>query len=544
MANGTGRRNVASLIEDPRMSRAVSNISARSEREPDVTVLQNTYVETGILPQLENYNNQILYGRRGTGKTHVLQVLGQELERDNDTYSMYVDIRLLGSSHLFTDSTRPIADRCVAVFKDLLGLIQARLLDIATSPDNDGSGLQEVSDFADFIAQKAVEVTKRAIKDSNATSRKDSTNATVDASLTGDIKANLGSSESDEYSASREVEYEEALRESLVFSEVQQRLNSTLSAMKIGHFVLLVDEWTSLPVEIQPFVAEFIRRSFFTSTRVTVKIASLEYRSRFSLTDAGNIIGFELGADIAANLDLDDFYVYDRNEDKVVSNFHELLYKHVTSGLDPELLKQHTIRDATSFRSRIFTERATFVELVRAGEGVVRDFLGIFSAAFFKAITTGRQKIDLHSVEEAARDWYETDKSTALSDNQREALHRIIQDVIGDRSTKMFMLSRSDANHPMIQSLFDLRLLHLILRGYSDKENPGKRYNIYALDYGTYVDLKRTKAEPEGLFEVDDADKDQEKKPEQSAEDRIVPFKDKRRIRRVILETSIFNDLI
>ncbi|TLH50350.1 hypothetical protein C1S81_20230 [Mycolicibacterium neoaurum] len=216
----------------------------------------------------------------------------------------------------------------------------------------------------------------------------------------------------------------------------------------------------------------------------------------------------------------------------------------MTSGLDPELLKQHTIRDATSFRSRIFTERATFVELVRAGEGVVRDFLGIFSAAFFKAITTGRQKIDLHSVEEAARDWYETDKSTALSDNQREALHRIIQDVIGDRSTKMFMLSRSDANHPMIQSLFDLRLLHLILRGYSDKENPGKRYNIYALDYGTYVDLKRTKAEPEGLFEVDDADKDQEKKPEQSAEDRIVPFKDKRRIRRVILETSIFNDLI
>ena len=41
---------------------------------------------------------------------------------------------------------------------------------------------------------------------------------------------------------------------------------------------------------------------------------------------------------------------------------------------------------------------------------MVRDFLGIFGAAFFKAKNAGRQKIDLHSVEEAARDWYETDK--------------------------------------------------------------------------------------------------------------------------------------
>jgi hypothetical protein len=60
----------------------------------------------------------------------------------------------------------------------------------------------------------------------------------------------------------------------------------------------------------------------------------------------------------------------------------------------------------------------------------------------------------------------------------------------------MFMLSREHSGNPMIQSLFDLRLIHLISRGYSDKENPGQRYNIYALDYGTYVDLKRTKSEP------------------------------------------------
>lgn len=536
---------MASLIEDTRVSRAVSGIATRSEREPDVEILQQTYVETGILPQLDNHNNQILYGRRGTGKTHVLQVLGQELEQHTGTYSMYIDIRLLGSSHLFTDSTRPLADRCVAVFKDLLGLIQGRLLDIATHPDSNGSGLQEVSDFADFITQKSVDITKRSVTDTSVQKSKDGFDANLKGSLAGIVSGSLTASDSKERENAREVSYDEALRESLIFSEVNQRLNDTLAAMEIRHLILLIDEWTSLPVEIQPFIAEFMRRAFLTTHRVTVKIASLEYRSRFTFNDeSGNIIGFELGADIAANLDLDDFYVYDRNPEKVVNIFHELLFKHVTSGLDPSVLKDHNIKDSTSFRSRLFTERATFIELVRAGEGVVRDFLGIFSAAFFKAITTGREKIDLHSVEEAARDWYETDKSTALSENQREALHRIIQDVIGGRSTKMFMISRADADHPMIQSLFDLRLLHLILRGYSDKENPGKRYNIYALDYGTYVDLKRTKAEPEGLFVVPTgSEKAGNDAPKQEPEDRLVPFKDKRSIRRVILQTSVFDDL-
>lgn len=56
-----------SLINDLRLARAVSNITARSERQPDAEVLQETYVETGVLPQVANFGNQILYGRRSHG---------------------------------------------------------------------------------------------------------------------------------------------------------------------------------------------------------------------------------------------------------------------------------------------------------------------------------------------------------------------------------------------------------------------------------------------------------------------------------------------
>jgi hypothetical protein len=50
--------------------------------------------------------------------------------------------------------------------------------------------------------------------------------------------------------------------------------------------------------------------------------------------------------------------------------------------------------------------------------------------------------------------------------------------------------------------LFDLRVLHLVQRGYADKDKPGVRYNIYTLDYGTYVDLMNTTRRPEMGFEI------------------------------------------
>ena len=46
---------------------------------------------------------------------------------------------------------------------------------------------------------------------------------------------------------------------------------------------LLIDEWSSLPLDIQPFLAEFFKRTLLTLPEVIVKIASLEYRSAFRL---------------------------------------------------------------------------------------------------------------------------------------------------------------------------------------------------------------------------------------------------------------------
>jgi hypothetical protein len=45
---------------------------------------------------------------------------------------------------------------------------------------------------------------------------------------------------------------------------------------------VLIDEWSSLPLAIQPYLAEFLKRGLLPLTIVTLKIGALEYRCRFS----------------------------------------------------------------------------------------------------------------------------------------------------------------------------------------------------------------------------------------------------------------------
>lgn len=185
--------------------------------------------------------------------------------------------------------------------------------------------------------------------------------------------------------------FSEVLRDTVVFAEISTLLDAALSGLGIESLYVLIDEWTAIPPDVQPYIAEFLKRGFFPSNRVTVKIASLEYRSRFALAnEAGGVIGFEVGSDLSANLDLDDYYVYDRNPEHVVDMFLELLYKHVDAELPANYLSDLNVKTPIGFRTKFFTESATFVELGRAGEGVVRDFLGIFTSAYFRATRSRR----------------------------------------------------------------------------------------------------------------------------------------------------------
>lgn len=514
------------MISDATVMKAITSIIQRSEREPDLERLVRSFVDAGVKPLLENTNNQIVYGRRGTGKTHLLKVLDPSAFGAS-TIPIYIDARTLGSTNQFSDPTLPIKDRCLSLFRDifseLYNVLLGYLVDLA--PENAGVALDRLDDLMRTVTTPVETVTATAVESTD--SRASASGSTLKGAVGPRPELAASTDSSSNTAETTKTVFSVIAQEKIVFPELQTALRALLKTMGI-RLVVLLDEWSSIPLELQPYLGEFLKRSFIPNPDITLKIASLEYRSQFSLRDdSGQIIGFELGADISASLDIDDYYVFDRNPDRITQIFADILYRHLESDLGEYLRTRYGITSGDAFVDAMFVNRDVFQELVRAAEGVVRDLINIFTSAAVHSLRRGRDTIDRKAVLEAARQWYEQDKVKELGGDLRTVLEAIVEDVIGERKSRAFMISRDLEKHPIIQKLFDARVLHLMHRGYADKDNPGQRYNIYSIDYGTYVDLLNTSKAPEIDFGATEG-------PEF-----VVPFGDKRSIRRIILTQDI-----
>ncbi len=525
------------MIQDREITKAVSIIRQRAERQDDLRKLVESYVDSGIVPQLLNENHQILYGRRGTGKTHVFQVLQDTFEKENYCVT-YIDCRTLGSSSQFTDRDQPIHRRCLALFRDILSPVYNSLLEdiIELQPDNGEKALENIDDLLKAITEPfTIFVTKEVeISKTQEFEERGSVNASVDI-IKGSVRGGLGANVTSQTGEQQSQKVSVTTQDKIIFPAIHHFLSQSLLLSKFN-LIILLDEWSSLPQDLQPYLAEFLKRGVLPVRQATLKIAAIEQRSVFSIKSNDDIIGFELGADISMTQDLDDIYVYDRNPDAISQLYSDIILKHLEIDLPEKYLQsRYGITSGTSLMSKMFTEKKTFYEMSRSVEGVIRDLINIFTISFFNSQKRSRKTIDKKSIIESSRQWFEQDKAQHLDEQMQSSLRRIIKEVIGNKNSRSFMLPRELEKHPMILRLFDARVIHHMQRGYADKDNPGVRYNIYNLDYGTYVDLIGTSKEPE----IDLKDVNEEK----MSSEVIVPFDDKRSIRRIILTKNVLEDV-
>ena len=84
---------------------------------------------------------------------------------------------------------------------------------------------------------------------------------------------------------------------------------------------------------------------------------------------------------------------------------------------------------------------------------------------------------------------------------------------------------------PFVDFLDDERVLHVLRKGMSAQDEPGKRFHVYGIDYGCYVDSINTARAPRGVLNLGVTS------PEISI---LVPRTDFRSIRRCILDLREF----
>lgn len=534
------------ILDNKPVIKAVEQIVLRAEHLDEY---QSIYVDAGQLSKLRTTDSQIIYGRRGTGKTHLLGAYKESL--DGDVICCYVDVRHLqdttiSPSHVKSggpaQSMRSFQQLVQHVAKAYAQYIEQALKGEyrgTMTPDEALNLVVALMDTAQGELHATGEVQENSTTGNESSSQfKHDEGYKVKVSPK-DVSVDIEEKGSQEFKnqtkSSSTLAGTKQIRVS--FAQISDCIRSLNVGLGVSQLIILLDEWSSLPLDIQPFFGEWIRRSFLATKLVSVKIAALPYLKNFSFTTDATRTGLEVSGDIFVGVDLDDILVFDKNKGAVTKFFANLLYKHLTKDV-PEIVSARILTDPAvnlhGFINQLFSQVSAFEELMKASEGIPRDFLHIFSSAFFRAQEHPQwSSIGVPAVVAAAKDWYERDKVQNVQPELRSVLERLVNEVIKQRKVKAFLVPTRLSDSHALQLLLNSRLLHQWHKGYASKSGPvGERYDIYAIDYGAYVDLRDTtygRELHESMFE-DDLDNVP-----------VPPSIDNRAVRHIVLEEALLN---
>jgi hypothetical protein len=474
------------------LNRLLMRVTRRAEKAtPDY--LARTFVPVEPVPSLlESLDNQVIYGRRGTGKTHLLKYLAETKKREGDV-ALYVDLRTIGSSGgLYADASQPFGLRATNLLVDLVQELHNQIRELVENTDTFDEVLDSLVPSLDNIGLAATQVRVVGETESSVTISA-GTEAThrsgVSVGLHGSVPS-VSASASNRRRRSRQLteSRKQSGREVLTvqFGMLGRALSSLLRAMTGRQLWLLLDEWSSVPRELQPYLADLLRRSFFPIAGICVKIGALERQSHFMETtgQGSEYVGIDLGADTAASLDLDDFLVFRADRSHALTFFSQLLYQHVVV-LMSELGYNFIIKTAAEFREICFAGHA-FDELVSASEGVPRDALNVVGLA---AAIASDKPIVVRHIQIAARDYFLRDKEGKISDKAQGLLNSIVKDCVR-RETRVLILRRPyESDNYLVQTLYDNRLIHRIEQGVMKGNDYSVKYDLYLVDFGCFVNM-------------------------------------------------------
>jgi hypothetical protein len=143
--------NILRGLKSKKSSSAVDLLQQISKRAEDLTPEEQAKSFVAIRRidgALKNRDSRVLFGRRGTGKTHILSYVASSARTAGDV-ACVIDLRALGSNNsIYADQSLEPSVRATRLVRDLISAIHDRLLDQYTDPKSPfrGNGLDRSID--------------------------------------------------------------------------------------------------------------------------------------------------------------------------------------------------------------------------------------------------------------------------------------------------------------------------------------------------------------------------------------------------------------
>ncbi len=259
---------------------------------------------------------------------------------------------------------------------------------------------------------------------------------------------------------------------------------------------LVLDDFYFVIKDTQPELVDYFHR-LTKGTNLFIKLATIKHRSKLYRRANERITGVELAHDI-----------FEVDMDYTLNNFDELQFF-----MRQLLNKAIKGANANMLIEDIFSGEA-FSQLCLASGGVPRDFLSLFVILGNKLLVS-QDNIGKIDVTEAAMLNVNTKIESMKKDSGDEDviledyLAKIRKYVFSIKRTNCFLVAKDELETNVqlkqaIRELVDLRLLHLIDDNTSKAPSDGRRYEAYILDLGLYDNSR-----PRNFKQIDPSQRDE-----------------------------------
>ncbi len=457
--------------------------------EENIRVTDQTSIEyldpKGHIERLDSKQNQIIFGRRGSGKSLLLKSLKETKENI---------ICLTINLEDFKDISFP--NSIIHVLKGIIEQLNKEL-----------KGRYNIFLFKKWVTNKRLlKKYKSLLKDldrrlqlpdtyneSIREKRQNAQSAGVNAGNTS-TTANMNASQSEEIETTKDFKIDKLNILKNELPQLKILINETCQLLEKDIFLVLDDFYFIRKID-QPYFIDFFHR-ICKNTGLYLKVATIKHRTSLYI-QGETYIGMEIGHD-AQSLNLD----YSLENFSSLVGFMKDLLNHINSKTGVEINY-----------SEIITENA-FKFLCLASGGVPRDFFSLFIALGNKMLDNDKSiskpnVIDC-SIENLPNklEAFKTDSA-----EEKEVLEHYLQfireEIITNRRYNSFLVSNSEVlKHPQInqaiKELVDLRLIHIVNTNISSAPSDGLRYSAYMVDICLFPN-----ANPRDFQQIQPGEKDE-----------------------------------
>jgi hypothetical protein len=502
-------------------------------RAEDLANYDVFFVDPIDIAPLETNANQLIYGRRGSGKTLLLGTLNTRI-RFRFPQRRVMSFMYDATTFRMSPDARPdasVKEQTHAFFGTFITKLCTDLLDLAdqvltkpgwlTALGLSGTAkatrrdaletavleLQEAASFGISVPSLGDREDTYETKSSRMRRRRRSLDLGVTALppyISGPTAAAKWGSgtETDATTLAASV-----IRPRRQFSpgRIKQLIVEVVELLDLEYLVIFIDEWMSLG-ECQVGFAERLKLCLFNEERIAVKIAADQYQGQLNNSGSGhNFRGLDVGGDIFVELDLDRPF-RDRSRHQVL--YAEALYRRLHY-FEPTLASHFgppPLSNPERFIDSLFATQQAYTELCLGAQGLCRDFHRLVQKCAKHIDQSAVEgKLDFELVRSALVEMAEelVGRIVHSADAHRVFMTAITPLVVSNRSRYFLVEGRRGTTIPILNDLLSKRAVHSVP---SSDLHPSIRgeFDAYELAHGTFIDLMRA-AEFATGERVDDA---------------------------------------